>query len=77
MVKKTKLTAEYDGNVFTRTTDRNYTNVVIGFIKGDREAPWVALSWASSPKLANKAARQFGKYEILIIDVKQPEALVA
>jgi hypothetical protein len=74
MAKKT-LTATYEGITFKRTTDRAYTNVVIGFKKNDPSAPWQALSWASSPTLANKAARQFDRfYTMLIIDVdKQKE----
>ncbi len=72
MPKRT-LTATYEGIVFKRTTDRNYTNVVIGFRTTDPNSPWEALSWASSPRLANKATRQYNRhYTMLIIDVDNP-----
>lgn len=79
--KGTKLIAEHDGQTFTRTTNRNddnmYTNVVIGYMKKTccnyKEGEgWKALTWASSPRLANKAARQYERYyELLIITCRR------
>lgn len=84
MTKGTKLIAEHDGQIFTRVTDRTpenlYTNVVIGYPKegnpnyvGDDANKWHALNWASSPCLANKAAKRHSSRvyrEIFIISCR-------
>lgn len=72
MPKRT-LEATFENFKFTRQTDRNYTSVLIGFDKRQPGAPvWKALSWASTPQLANKASRRFPDhiYEMMVIDVK-------
>ncbi|MFA7205005.1 MAG: hypothetical protein WC102_01615 [Saccharofermentanales bacterium] len=46
-----KLTAEYEGIKFTRTTNRTYTHVII--VRNPSEA-WGAISWAGSYELAMK-----------------------
>lgn len=67
------LEATFEGFRFTRQTDRDYRSVLIGFDKRQPGAPeWKALSWASTPALANKASRRFPDYiyEMMVIDVK-------
>lgn len=63
-----KLTASFEGQVFTRKTERVYTHVII--IKHKDDTKWISGSWASSLKLAQKATSQFGvQWETKIIPV--------
>ena len=64
-----KLTATYEGQTFKRSTDRNYTYVVIGrYNSGDVQA----LSWAGSYDLATKRLNEFKRYnDLKIIPVNQ------
>lgn len=70
-----KLTATFEGLVFSRKTDRTYTHVLIGrSLDGIPGDPWEALSWAGSLALANKklASSEFRRYgELKIIPVDQ------
>lgn len=70
-----KLTATFEGQTFTRSTDRTYTHVLIGkYFDGIAGDDWTPLSWAGSLALANKklASSEFRRYaELKIIEVNQ------
>lgn len=72
---KTKLTATYEGNVFKRSTDREYTHIIIGrAFDGKPGESWKSLSWAGNLDLANRRLNEFKRYgelKIIPVDVNE------
>ena len=57
MTAVNRYSIEFDGQTFTRNTNRVYTHVVLGKRPGDLS--WTALGWRSRGDLAHRSTSEF------------------